>query len=636
MTSTIFSRRRVLEFRQTFLWALKKQMPVLILLAVLMFLLVPMILMISVPQWIEQQTATRMTSQGRLVTVAAAAGESVADVLSGNYTSYLASYAPIAATVLTLIFAPILCVVQFGYMHKKRSVDFFHALPVGRDSLLLGRWCAGIVVLFVPLMLNFLIVSMVGGAYGISVAIPSALPWKQMLWVMLMGAAAYTSCIFFAVCSGTMFDTAVSVVGVNAGYPLLLFCGLTVAKNILPGLDLGLRSNIGAMTAFAPFAAAFMPFIGGERSAGFLIWWIFLAAAMLAGSVLLYNRRKSETAEDNFAFQLPKIVIRFLVTGMAGIGFGLVLNSTGKNAFLIGVVAGSVIAHVIIQAIYSRGFRGMAKSFAWYGVFAVCFAAFYGVLATGMFGYDTRIPDVSQVQSVSVDTYFVAGDMGSSPGTAYYLSPAGPGGVSHKLVPELTQQDNVLAVMEAQKSIVALYRSEGFPYRLNNTQGESFSITYHLKNGGTMTRTYGYYDRNSDFVEKYHAICGKITSLREYLESSDMIFYLEPEDIKSLDIRTGVNGETEKSVVPDEGQKRELLDAIRQDYVDGEVNYSEKGTQVCSVELNFRDGIAPKSEKLKKLLGSDQQKISLNPGYYTLFRSDSQTFQLLKRLGWEK
>ncbi len=632
MTSTIFSRRRVLEFRETFQWSLKKQLPVMILLAVLLFLVVPMILMISVPQWIEQREAAIES---------AAAGASVPameEALSSSYTGWLTSYAPLAATVLTLIFAPILCVVQFGYMHKKRSVDFFHALPVGRDSLLLGRWAAGVTVLFVPLMLNFLIVSMVGGAYGISVTNASALPWKQMLWVMLMGAAVFTSCIFFAVCSGTMFDTAVSVVGVNAGYPLLLFCSLTAAKMILPGLDFGLRGKVGALTAFAPFAAAFAPFIGGERSAGFLVWWILLAAAMLAGSVLLYNRRKSETAEDNFAFQLPKIVIRFLVTGMAGIGFGLVLNSTGKNAFLIGVVAGSAISHVIIQAVYSRGFRGMAKSFRWYGVFAVCFAAFYGVLATGMFGYDTRVPDASEVQGVSVGTYFVAGNQGSSPGAGYYFYPAGSGEVSHKLDPELTQKDNILAVMEAQKNIIALYRSEGFPYHLKDTQGETFSVTYHLKNGGAVTRTYGYYDRRSDFVEKYHAACGEITHLREYLESSDMIFYLEPEDIKSVDLHTAVGNsgdEKVRSFVPDDAQKRDLLDAMRQDYVDGGVNYSEKDTpQICTVELNFVDSITPKSEKLKKLLGADRQKIRLSPGYYTLYRSDSQTLQSLKSFGW--
>lgn len=642
MISTIFSRRHVLEFRETFLWSLKKQLPVMILLAVLMFLLVPMILMISVPQWIEQQTATMMTGQGRMVTAHAATQETVSDFLSENYTVFLTSYAPAAATVLTLIFAPILCVVQFGYMHKKRSVDFFHALPVSRTSLLLGRWCAGIVVLFVPLILNFLIVSMVGGAYNIAVTLSSSLPWKQMLWVMLMGAAAFTSCIFFAVCSGTMFDTAVSVIGVNAGYPLLLFCGLTVANQILPGLDLGLRSKVGALTAFAPFAAAFMPFLAGERSAGFLVWWVFLAAAMLVGAILLYNRRKSETAEDNFAFQLPKIVIRFLVTGMAGIGFGLLLSSTGKNAFLIGVVAGSVIAHVIIQAIYSRGFRGMTKSFLWYGVFAVCFAAFYGVLATGMFGYDVRVPDASEVESVSVKTSIVTDDKGSSPGTGFYFYPADSTS-PHELVPEITQKDNILAVTEAQKSIVGLYRSEGFPYRVKDTQGESFTITYHLKNGGTMTRTYGAYDRSGDFVTPYHAICGKITSLREYLESSDMIFYVEPEDIKSVDLHSE-NGGDPKSFVPDGTQKMELLNAIRQDYVDGEVNYSgssKSGSESPAVTsyltINFMDRITLKSNKLKKLLGTDQGPISLRySGSYAFFRSDSQTTQLIKSFGWEK
>lgn len=627
MISTIFSRRRRLEFRETFLWSLKKQFPVMILLTVLMFLIVPMILMISVPQWMEQQASL-------IKSASAANAASLEDILSESYTSYLTSYAPIASTVLVLVFAPILCVVQFGYLHKKRSVDFFHALPVGRTPMLLGRWCAGLAVLYVPLVLNFLIVSMVGSSYGLSLTNPSALPWKQVLWIMLMGAAAFTSCVFFAVCSGTMFDTAVSVIGVNAGYPLLLFCGLTVANMILPGLDLGLRSNIDMLTAFAPFAAAFVPF-AGARSAGFLVWWLCLAAVMLAGSIFLYRERKSETAEDNFAFQLPKIVIRFLVTGTAGLGFGLVLSGTGKEAFLIGVVAGSVVAHVIVQAIYSRGFRHMAKSLLWYGVFAAVFLVFYGVMSTGMFGYDTRVPDTSEIASVSVKTGFVA-EKGSSPGIDYYFYPASGPSAQHELIPRITQKDGILAVVKAQQSIVALYRSEGFPYRLKDTQGESFEITYHLKNGRSMTRTYSYYDRHSDFVEPYQQICGKITSLREYLESSDMIFYVEPEDIKSVDLHTE-DGKIEKSVVPDNAQKQELMDALRQDYVDGQVNGSESGKPLCYVNLNFKDRIEPKSEKLKQLLGTDQGAISLRySGSYTFFRSDAQTLQLMKRFGWEE
>lgn len=489
MTSTTSLRSRFHEFSMLYRWAVRKNIGMLFLLTLLLFMALPMILLISAPGWLSNaEDAVSMTAAER------------AEEINSHFTSFVSNVVPMLGLPLLMVFAVALTIVLFGYMQKKRSVDFYHALPVGRVSLLLSGWCAGLTVLFVPLILNMIAVQIIAAAYGLSVVGSVLPPITTLFWMLLMMAAVYTFCVLMMVCSGSVFDTAVSVLGISVGYPLLILCCNTVAQMLLPGYAWELNQHLGLVTAFSPFAAAFVSVLA-DHGAGMLVWWILLTVLMLVGACFSYLRRKSEAAEDSFAYPAVKIVIRFLVTAVAGMGLGLILTGASHWGFYIGVLTGSVAAHVIVEAVYSRGFRHLKKSAVWYAGFAALFLIFYGVLATGFFGYDTRVPQAGDVRSVQVEM----SGYNSGPGCNEIYDQTNRR--IKKLIPEITQPGDIRTVVDTHRKTAALIRSGGYPYMLLfRSRGEQLNLVYHLKNGKTLTRTYQYFSTNMDY-NAYQAMC---------------------------------------------------------------------------------------------------------------------------------
>ena len=77
----------------------------------------------------------------------------------------------------------------------------------------------------------------------------------------------------------------------------------------------------------------------------------------------IVSGQKSENAEGRKAYPVPQIIIRTVVSGAVGIGLGYILHATlgGTVAFFAGVVIGAVIAHIIIEVLYARGFRTLLE-----------------------------------------------------------------------------------------------------------------------------------------------------------------------------------------------------------------------------------------------------------------------------------
>lgn len=629
MTLTTSSNSSMKEWKETYLWALKKSRGMMALLALLLFMALPMVLMI------------RFSSQK------AVADTPIKQTLTNFYLSYFTGLAPYLITPLILVFVVILAVSLFSYMHQKRSVDLFHALPIGRVPMLLGRLCAGLTTIFLPILLNFLIAVAVGAAYQIDIGKYLPTVFITMLWLMLMSTAALVFSVLMAVCTGTTLDMVLSILGVNAAYPLLIFLGSTFASSLLPGLSMMPALNSTVLSAFSPFVAAFMPYADrslemhvngvaatGEPSGLFLIWWIAFTLILLAGCILLYKKRKSESAENSFAFPLPKVIIRFMITAVVGLGLGLVLQQSTSNPtnFFIGVVSGSLAAHIVVEAIYSRGFKQLKHSFLYYGIFAAVFIVGYGVLATGFFGYDTRVPNAQDVASITIDA-----PSQSYSGDNYILNE------NHtsiaQIVPILKERASIDKTIALHQTLVTEKRTTAYPYCVEEVSPK-YTLTYHLKNGKVMTRSYvdplGISSISPTPIRDGTDLLSVVSRLNEFRENSSMLFYLDPEYIKSIDLNTkgGVDAAT---FAPDLNTKAELLEALKQDYLDGKIsNGKDLGDNSIYFTLEYKDPIQLKDGKLKDFLGNYRGEVVLGASSYVLTGNTGKTRDLIEKLGWNK
>lgn len=595
MTWTISLPERFSEFRKTYGWVLKKNIGMMVLLTVLLFLSLPLMLLFQISR-INQIDS--MTEAQR------------ATMLAQSCPSFVSSEILYFGVTLMLIFSIVFCVRLFWYLQNKRSVDLFHSLPVGRVPMLLGRWCVGMTALALPVLVNFLILRLVLLSAGVPPMAERMSLFGAMMWLLLMAAGAFTFCTFLAVCSGSMMDTVLSVLGINAGFPICLLICVQLAEITLPGINYDWFEYLAPATLLAPFPAAYLPFAQRvlDLPAWFLPWWICFTIVLLVGSCVLYRRRRSEAAEDLSAFPIPKTIVRFLVTACAGVGFGMILMNNGTVGFFIGVLAGSAVAHVIVEALYARGFSMLKKSIVWYAVFAGCFLVFYGVLTTGCFGYDTRIPDASEVESVAVCLHneqrqFITAD-----------------GKGTELYPVLKRPESIRSVLQIHKELTGWYRENSYPYTPQGpAAGADLTLEYHLKNGRTLMRSYYASERSIGEVNKGRQ---EVTDLLEYKQGNDVAFYLQPADMESFTIGTGQKG-VQAVTITDIGQKTEMLEALKKYCMETSFEQSEDGSDYpYQVSVKWTDNINP-NERLRAALGGGSGKIKILSSDYRYRSGDA-------------
>lgn len=392
----------------------------------------------------------------------------------------------------------------FGYMHNRGAVDLFHALPLGRVPMLLGRFFAALTHLLVPmaagLFLSALLTVLANGidadawvifrTYGVLLAI---------LFLMQFAFLAFS--VFLCVCCGNTANTVLSILAINVGWCLLVLFGTLYLEQSLPGLPDYLGSMIGSFLfgspvfgLFSPAAAGFASLViaartGAAYSPELFVWWAVFGVALFFLSLWLYQRRRSEAAGESFAFAVPRVVIRTFIALAAAILFGTAgaaVFGGGLSIVLMGI--GLVLGHVLSEAVFQRGFSTEKKALPALGITAVGLAVAMVLVSTGGLGYVTRVPAAADVASIAFDTryYSYIGDY------SYVVEGEDPGQVHYTNDVLFTDPDDIAAVRDAQERAAKLIPG---PYLPSNTyRQKNVNLTYTLKDGSTFRRSYSIWE----------------------------------------------------------------------------------------------------------------------------------------------
>lgn len=619
MTSKISSNNLRGELIQTFLWELRHRFGLIALFCGLHFVTLPLV------EILAMNNAQRINMEnGYMID------------MSQRFLNALSVVLPLCTASLSLLMVLILSVLAFQYMHQKRSVDLFHSLPVSRSALLGGRVLSCLVALLIPLVLNFALTLVVAAVYQVALSEFMGFFLVSLGWILLMACASFFFCSFMAVCSGTTFDMVISIVVVNITYPLMILLGRVTAGMIIPGMNMNIDFQSVPYTALSPFVASYLPLIYGSlgeeafSSVPFLLWWLILSVVMIASALYLYRSRKSECAESNYAFPIPKTLIRFVATAAAGLAGALVFHSTfdSSASFFVGLFVGSIIAHIIAEAVYGRGFKGLKRSFAYYGVFLIAFAAFYGICVTGAFGYDTKIPKAENVSYVETRL----GHVDASYPTRGFNIMDEKGNRQIAWIPQTVRKaENVEKVVALHTLLVEEIRSKGYPYRIQDSYTD-VQLIYHMKDGSVIKRYFAS-DLISNHNNRYEEAVKKVADTNEYKISGNPFYYLPPEMIESIQLYG--TKDDEHVLVPDREKLQELIDAIKLDMQQSAESDSYKNVD-RQIWLEFRTRAitpAPGSE-LQKLVGNYTGKITLSLPGMPINDDFPHTKALIEKYGW--
>ncbi len=369
----------------------------------------------------------------------------------------------------------VVALLVYRFIHSKKTSVFVHSLPVSRTANYISSVLAALVLMSVPIVLNGIILMILSlSGYGEFFDITSCLIWTgvNLLTVFLM----FSISTFAANLTGNSF----AAVGLNG----LIHCFVIIFAAAFSALascfiygycDANEFLNKSMEWNFVAYLMKIANDLSFRNTPEFdwikMVIMLALAAVFYVFGWLLYKKRRMETAEDVAAFECLNPIYKYLVTFIVALcSFGLLSQIIGERPMvpIIVTLIVSLIAYFAAEMILRKTFKVWNK-YKGYLVFVAAFAAMICVFAfTSFFGYETRVPDVEDIENVAIYEYYYQPDVP-------WIEDSEIISYTTSVHEELVKKENIYTVKE---------RRENYNY---NT---AMHVRYKLKNGKTLVRRY--------------------------------------------------------------------------------------------------------------------------------------------------
>lgn len=415
-----------------------------------------------------------------------------------------------------------------GYMNSKKNLDVYHALPIRRQDLFLTSLIASIVIIAVPFTVGWFS----GGLLMMNNGFTFLVILERFVVLLSISTAILSIVLFTMMNTGTSLDAFMYAVVLNF-LPLLAYGAyILFVQTILLGFTIGdLTKYISVLfPIWALFDNGFYLKAGLWNSAYVnAVYWLIISALFIIVANQFYLRRKSEKAEKPFTnktfFPVVSglIVILFIIFEYCviyNLNSVMYYTSFYNPINFIFPLFFSAVLYLVMDAIAERGFKHLFKAFLTYLIIAaVAVTILIGGIASKGFGYASKIPALTNIDSVELayadysqlilpapDTYNddTAVEYAFIQSVMTLTSPEDIQAVYnlHKIIIaefkwidynyNVGNNGNLIKILEEQKGYVKSY--EPLPFSYNSASYGSntvdITITYHLKNGSKLQRSY--------------------------------------------------------------------------------------------------------------------------------------------------
>ncbi len=544
--------------------------------------------------------------------------------------------------VIILVMTLYMGLSQFSYLHTKRSVDVYHALPISRTTLLLGGVWSAFRAIVIPLAANYLVLITAGlirmaTLNGYVFSVPFVL-LEFALWTVAIFA---TLCIvaFVAVQVGTIFDNFIFSCELLVIIPVIIWFTMAVCESLLRGF--AINEDLFSFGAYAsPITLIAERYLSSGAditneyfwvSALMVLVWLVVGVGLLFVANYIYHRRRSEIAETgttNSPLSLLGVLAVVYVTGIGGgmiMGdvfsvFGVVaVQQMNSVAFVVWTIIFSALTFILTQVILQRGFKGLRDSLARGGVIVAVVTVASVIFVTGGLGFEGRIPAADDVQSVTIGYRGQYDTIRLLDADEYheYEDEFGKIARNYMSVYDLTLSESESIELVRQIHTISSEHTQEPVY--NNYNGE-FVVTYHLSNGMEMHRRYS----NSEIQGAVESLLA-LEASREFTEKTHPAFVTEAEDYSAMYISDayGLNRDT----IDSQQDIERLLQAFRLDLLADDERMLAEGAQkaVCFIEFE--------STMVEDYTLIEQD--TYQNGYITIYPHYENTIAALGQIGLE-
>lgn len=484
--------------------------------------------------------------------------------------------------IVGFIVAICLATVVTKFMHQRKSIDLYYALPIKKESVFMSHYFAGLALLMIPFVINVVIIAIVDIVYSYGTN-SIHLYFIQVFVTALMTMVTYSLAIFVAVQLGTSFDTFSMSIVFHFALPISISLLVYSYASDLYGFIMPswIENAIAVMCPTGVLAKHLMRIgryqgylnslkYGGETSFDPLslvpiFAWVIIAIGIVFLSRWMFKKRKSETGGFTQENSIFVIALKLILTFAGGYLMTTILSATlyTDTIFvrILGFIIGTVVAFLILQAIAARGFKNLAKSLPQYAGVVVLGIAIIIINSTGGLGYEKRVPKPENVKSVTVRHPILP------MGELQYIS-----SYNRQYNYEITDPSIINTVVDVHKTIVENKNSEVLYY------GNVADIEYKLTNGKTMSRYYYYNAEDGDLLSSI------ITP--DYIKIYHPVYNIDDNNIKSMKIHgIGNAGYIELN----KSQYMQIIEALQMDILDlyDSGDSSKKQNTLYKVELEY-------------------------------------------------
>lgn len=520
-----------------------------------------------------------------------------------------------------IVLATLCGVAMFRYLHDRRQVDFYHALPISRSKLFAVNYVSGI-LLVLPIYLIVLVIGLiVVSAMGLGGQVTGMLLAQSILGNIAYFLLNYSVAVLCTVLTGNTIITVLLGIWAQLGVPVLMIMiqgyqamyyeTFSSAAPILRSLVLygSPMCNYLATTQYAHTVQ--VPLVGGspmETAGGMaiLIYPIILTIVLSVLSYFLFVRRKSENTGMAVSFNLVKAPIKWFMSIFSGFAFSLIFTAIfgGMDSWMwFGLVFGVVLCHMVVEIIYDFDFKALMHHWKQMIVLAVLAVVVVVGIKNDVFGYDNYVPAVDDIASAAVESSYYTIDW------SYF---------DHsKSKNQLTDAESIEKIHQIAELSVANNGN-----LQNGTSSHTYTIHYTLKNGDYVSR---YYNKVS--TEVVQDAMTDLVSSEPYLKKYSTLQTLRipqttEEGISRLEVRNSAapEGTLPQATLISYNEIQEVIDQLRADQIaNAEAHLKEFPVMLLTLDNEWVE--APE-EHPGVLYSAD----------LLVYATDTDTLALIKRL----
>ncbi len=542
-------------------------------------------------------------------------------------------------------------VTGFAWFAKDRKTDYYHGLPVGRNTLFLAFSLSSFLMTMLPCFVFGLIaafIAMMGGGDGAVLfatvlgAFVKNIPPVFLCFSTSVLAMVLTGNIVVAVLGNIVFfawgPSVIGLASVLFSTYFRSFCSEYYGELIFSFVPYS-----------SPMAVAISGMEGRETWAvPYFIIILAVGAAIFVLSLFLYRIRPSEAAGKAMAFARTEAPIKFAIvipSSLAGAVFlRSIMGSTAWGVF--GFVFTLLLTHCVMEIIYHADFR---RLFAHKGQLLLCFvisAAILSIFRFDIFGYDRYVPRKDELVSAGIFSSELEGNFDELNQTVkieemdysdeYYLGFEDIRTVYQAVdAMDYSDTDSILRIASqgvedtaAQRKFDGAYRDALYgDYSLERETGEegyygNVNISFHLKNGKTVRRNYQMNMKpvRDDFDALHDSAAFK--------NAVYPVLSMKGDDLAGINFQDVLGRDHVK--LPDHGKQEELLKVYQEELSNLTMDTRRKEDPVLCLQFKSNE-FQKLADEIRARKGNFSEMNEV--GYYPVYPSFTKTLEKLKECG---